>query len=219
LLGALLTGVFANLIYWQAGAGVSDALGKLTTGEERMAQIVAQITAAAVSAGFAFIGTAVLVKLIDVSCGFCLDAREENEGLDRVAHGEAGFDFGPSIDSFVEHSIPEPRAAMVPAGGQDRFTVLVDGADDDKLIRVWSALCQTGPQPPEPEFLAIYPFLTTVQGNRFRFRGGEPGKMRDNLQLLFQRHLGGNVRAMLDANGREARTKIGNGHARAPLIS
>ncbi|HYV37120.1 MAG TPA: ammonium transporter [Gemmataceae bacterium] len=216
LLGALLTGVFANLIYWQAGAGVSDRLGKLVSGDERMAQIVAQIQAAAVSAAFAFIGTAVLVKLIDLCCGgFCLDAREENEGLDRVAHGEAGFDFGPAIDGVPEFTIPEPRAAMVPAGGQDRFTVLVEGAEDDKLIHVWSSLCQTGPTPPEPEFLAVYPFVTTVQGNRFRFRGGEPVKMRESLQKLFQKHLGTSVRTSVDGNGR----KTNNGHARVPIVN
>ena len=33
--------------------------------------------------------------------------------------------------------------------------------------------------------------MTTVQGNRFRFRGGDPGLMRENLQRLFQDRLNG----------------------------
>src|SRR5262249_22720543 len=85
LLGAVLTGVFVTKIYWIAGAAPSnpdDPLGKMVTGDERFAQIGAQLLAAAVAAGVSFIGTAVLIKLVDVLCGgFCLDAREENIGL------------------------------------------------------------------------------------------------------------------------------------------
>jgi ammonium transporter len=214
-LGALLTGVFANKVFYDAGAGPSEQLGNLVTGGERFAQIWAQLVAALVAAGVSFVGTAVLVKLIDVLCGgFCLDARAESEGLDRAAHGETGFDFGPTLDVAAERILPEPRAADVPPDGQERFTVLIDGADDDKLIKVWSSLCQTGPQPPEPEFLAIYPYLTTVQGNRFRFRGGDPAKMRDNLLELFTRHLGGGLRTYLDAGQRKA----ANGHVRVPVV-
>ena len=33
------------------------------------------------------------------------------------------------------------------------------------------------------------PYVTTVQGNRFRFRGGDPDRMRDSLQKLFQDRL------------------------------
>ena len=156
------------------------------------------------------------MKLVDVLCGgFCLDAREENEGLDRVAHGEVGFDFGPTLDVAAERPMPEPRPATVPPDGQERFTVLIDGADDDKLIRVWSSLCQAGPAPPEPEFKAVYPYLTTVQGNRFRFRGGDPATMRDNLLKLFQRHLGGSLRTYLETGNRQP----SNGHSRVPAVN
>jgi hypothetical protein len=69
--------------------------------------------------------------------------------------------------------------------------VIVDGATNGDLIHAWSDLCQTGAKPPSPEFRAVYPFLTTVQGNRFRFRGGNPNEMRDSLQRLFRNYLGG----------------------------
>jgi ammonium transporter len=213
-LGALLTGVFANQLYWQVSAGKSseEVLGKLADG--RMAQITAQAIAAVVAAAFSFVATLVLVKLIDVCCGFCLDAREENQGLDRAAHGEAGFDFGPDLTVAADIVLPEPRPATVPPNGDERFTVLVDGADDRKLIGLWSELCQVGTKPPEPEFLAVYPFLTTVQGNRFRFRGGDPSTMRENLQKLFAKHLGGSLRTSLDSSSHNS----SNGHSRSPAI-
>jgi ammonium transporter, Amt family len=216
-LGAILTGVFATKVYWMAGSGAKpDApLGKLVNGNEQITQIGSQFLAATVAAIVAFVGTVVLVKLIDVAWGFCLNDREENIGLDQVAHGEAGFDFGPSLDVVAERSAPEPRSAAMPPDGQERFTVQVDGADDDKLIHVWSDLCQAGAKPPEPEFLTVYPYLTTVQGNRFRFRGGDPVVMRDSLQKLFQKHLGGALRTQLDTGGR----KPNNGHSRVPVIN
>jgi hypothetical protein len=57
-------------------------------------------------------------------------------------------------------------------------------------MHVWSDLCRPGSMPPEPEFKAVYPNVTTVQGNRFRFRGGDPQVMRDNLQQLFRKRMG-----------------------------
>jgi ammonium transporter len=220
-LGAFLTGVFADVALNKAGAGTPPEekaanalnLGKLvlkdgvTTG--RADQILVQLLAAISAVALAFLGSLMLVKLVDLLCsGFCLRAHEESEGLDRTVHGEVGFDFGPAIDLAPERGPPEPRAATVPPDGQERFTVMVDGADDQKLIQVWSSLCQTGARPPEPEFLAVYPYLTTVQGNRFRFRGGDPIKLRDNLTRLFQKHLGGSLRTYLEGGTRNP----GNGH-------
>ena len=44
--------------------------------------------------------------------------------------------------------------------------------------------------PPTPEFRTVYPYLTTVSDNRFRFRGGDPNTMRENLERLFRNRLG-----------------------------
>jgi hypothetical protein len=38
--------------------------------------------------------------------------------------------------------------------------------------------------------LAVYPYLTTVQGNRFRFCDGDPSAVQDNLRVLFETRLG-----------------------------
>jgi hypothetical protein len=196
-LGAVLTGVFATTALWQAGSGSTDGLGKLAEGQ--LAQVGVQFVAALAAAGFAFGVTLILVKGLDVLCGgFCLDARAESEGLDRAAHGEVGFDLGPALELAPERPPQEPRPASVPPDGRQRFTVVVEGVDHDRLIEVWSELCQVGEAPPSNEFRAVYPFVTTVQGNRFRFRGGDPQRMRENLAHLFQKTVGGTVRAYLD---------------------
>jgi ammonium transporter len=188
-LGALLTGVFASTILWQAGAGSTDPLGKLANG--RMTQILIQLLAAVVAVVYTFGVSWLLVKGIDLVYGFCLDTKSENEGLDRSEHGEVGFDLGPALESVAERPPQEPRPAMVPPDGQARFTVVVEGASNDDLIHVWSDLCQAGPKPPSPEFRAVYPYVTTVQGNRFRFRGGDPKTMRVHLERLFQEQMEG----------------------------
>ena len=93
----------------------------------------------------------------------------------------------------------EPRAASVPPNGeQKRFTIVVDGATNGDLIHAWSALCQVGSKPPSEEFRAVYPYLTTVQGNRFRFRGGNPDAIRNSLTQLLRAKLPGTVRARVE---------------------
>ena len=87
----------------------------------------------------------------------------------------------------------------MPVEGGRRFTVVVDGVGLDELTRVWSDLCQAGQRPPAPEFRAVYPFVTTVQGNRFRFRGGDPRAISENLQkLLMARLKQGAVRVRIE---------------------
>ena len=65
-------------------------------------------------------------------------------------------------------------------------------------------------------FGVLYPNLTTVQGNRFRFRGGDPTKMGDNLLKLFQKHLGGSLRSVVERGG--ASRKAANGQTRPPVV-
>ncbi len=220
-LGAVLTGVFASATLTQAGVGNTDPVGKLADGQ--LAQIQVQLLAAVVAVVFAFVVSLVLVKAVDLLCGgFCLDARSENEGLDRVAHGEVGFDLGPSLESVPEKAPQEPRSAAVPPDGQRRFTVVVEGVDNGRLIEAWSDLCQAGPRPPSKEFLEIYPYVTTVQGNRFRFRGGDPQRLRESLAHLFEQAVGGTVRAYLDPVSEAARAYPEDGFAltdRSPVES
>jgi Amt family ammonium transporter len=187
-LGALLTGLLANDIAWQQANGYKAPvpLGNLTE-HGVAAQFGAQFVAALAAAGYAFVVTLVLVKVLDLTWGFTTDAKEENEGLDRTQHGEVGFDLGPALQE-IPAPAAEPRPATVPPDGRRHFSVVVEGAAPQELMHVWSQLCQAGATPP-PEFRNVYAHMTTVQGNRFRFRGGDPNAVRDALQRLFQERL------------------------------
>jgi Amt family ammonium transporter len=187
-LGALLTGVFVVEKAVQVASGSADPVGSLADG--RVSQILVQVLAAATAAAFSFVATLVLVKAIDALVGFNLDAKSETDGLDQSEHGEVGFDFGPTLAEVVSESARhEPRPATVPPNGKRHFTVVVDGPSQGELMHTWSNLCQANGQAPPADFKAVYPYVTTVQGNRFRFRGGDPTHMRATMQQLFQDRL------------------------------
>jgi hypothetical protein len=188
-----LTGVFASSALFVAASGAELPPAKL--GESPAPRVLVQLVAALSAAGYAFVGTLILVKCIDRTVGFCLEPRQENEGLDRSMHGELAIDLGPSLDVPVE-STAHPRPALVPPGGSQRFTIVVEGSDNGDLMHVWSEMCQAGTTP-RPEFKAVYPYLTTVQGNRFRFRGGDPLQIAENLQRLFEASLNGRGQRIL----------------------
>jgi ammonium transporter len=188
-LGATLTGVFASAVLYKAGSGSDLPGGGGWLYDNNFSQVLTQLKAAVVAVAYSFGVSLILVKVIDLIWGFSLDNRAETEGLDRSEHGEVGFDLGLALESVAEVPLHEPRPANVPPNGYKRFTAVVEGADNGDLIHVWSELCGAGPQPPTPEFRAVYPFVTTVQGNRFRFRGGDPTVMKENLQKLFQERL------------------------------
>jgi Amt family ammonium transporter len=195
-LGAVLTGVFAAYAFTNNAMGNVEAskmvdIGKLTADAGRATQIVVQLQAALVSAIYAFGVSLCLVLIIDKVWGFTLEAKAENEGLDRSEHGEVGFDLGPALEMVPEAPMHEPRAATVPPNGRRHFTVIVEGANPKDLIQSWSRMCGATGVTPSAEFRAVYPNVTTVQGNRFRFRDGDPSKMRDTLQRLFANTLEG----------------------------
>ncbi len=178
-LGAVLTGVFCYATINDAGADGLLKSGGLT-------QVATQLIAAGASAAFAFVISLGLVKIVDIALGFTTEVKAEIAGLDQAEHGEAGFDIGPEMQVGPALAATEPRAASVPPNGVQHFTVVVDGADNKDLIETWSGLCQNGPTPPDPLFRAVYPHMTTVQGNRFRFRGGDPAAVKNNLERLFR---------------------------------
>jgi ammonium transporter len=198
-LGAVLTGVFCY-----AAVNVADGmLASIFNEKPKMMldQTWIQIKAAAISAVFAFLISALMVKAIDEVFGFIAEPRFEIDGLDRAEHGEVGFDLGLALESSPAIQQEAPKAASVPPNGQRRFTVVVDGPTDKQLRETWSKLCQTGAEPPSAQFKAVYPYMTTVEGNRFHFRGGDPHQMSDNLRKLFQGALQGyDVKARVEDN-------------------
>lgn len=192
-LGAVLTGVFCY--QWKFIDNVGQP-GLIESGS--LKQVGIQLFAAVVSAVFAFVLSLVMVKGIDLVIGFMAEANEEIEGLDRTEHGETGFDFGYGYEVAPITSPAEPRAAIVPPNGVGRFQIVVEGANNGDLIHAWSDLCQPTPEP-EPEFKAVYPFVTTVQGNRFQFRGGDQESMKLNMQKLFEKLLKRPVKVKVEA--------------------
>ena len=183
-LGAVLTGVFCYKVINPDG-GSTDGLTAL--GGPR--QLVIQLMAATISVLFAFGVTLVLTKVLEVLVGFTTEFRAELVGLDQTEHGEAGFDFEPALESIPDAARLEPCAASVPPDGQHRFTVVVEGPDTERVTEAWSDMCQAGPKPPTTEFLGVYPYVTTVQGNRFRFRGGDPATLATLLRQALQNRL------------------------------
>lgn len=193
-LGAVLTGVFCYLTINSAGGdGVMAVLYPKVLPEGSPApaapprlfdQLTIQFLAACVSVVYTFVATLVLVKLVDATLGFTTDNKSETAGLDQTEHGEVGFDLSLAMEqATVPH---EPRSASRPPNGLKRFSIVVEGASEEELVHGWSDLCQVGDKPPTAEFKAVYPNLTTIQGNRFNFRGGDPLAMSANLQQLLK---------------------------------
>ena len=86
-----------------------------------------------------------------------------------------------------------PRAAIAPPSGGKRFTLVVEGPSKEALLGTWSSLCQEGPGAPSADFLAVYPFLSTVSDNKFRFSGGNQTMVRESLTRLLQKSFGQEV--------------------------
>jgi Amt family ammonium transporter len=79
--GALATGIFAS-------SAVSGTPGLL---EGNAAQLLTQFIGVAAVAGFAFIITLILGKLVDVTVGLRVGQSEETVGLDLAQHGERAY--------------------------------------------------------------------------------------------------------------------------------
>jgi ammonium transporter len=159
----------------------------------RYSQVVIQFKAALLSTIFAFCISLVLAIATQAITlrNFKTDARGESEGLDRTEHGEVGFDFGLATESVTVVSA-DPKAADVPRGN-GRFDLQLNGADHKELMKVWTGLCQPSPDPIDPDFLAVYPYVTTIRGTKFRCRGGNPEDLAKRLSTLFSKHLGKEV--------------------------
>ena len=81
--GAVCTGIFCEKKWNSAGAD-GLILGKFD-------QLQAQLVATAVTWVFAFVFTAVIVKLIDLTIGIRCRPEDEESGLDLTQHGEVGY--------------------------------------------------------------------------------------------------------------------------------
>jgi hypothetical protein len=163
-------------------------------GKSAMSQVWIQLKAAVFSVVFAFVLSLALCALTQAMTlgNFKTDAKGESEGLDRTEHGEVGFDFSAATESVAVVS-SEPRAATAPPNGH-RFDLQVTGADHGELMKAWTALCQPTDGPADPNFLAVYPYVTTIRGTTFRCRGGDPTEVGKRLTALFKKQLGKDIK-------------------------
>ena len=81
--GALLTGVFASKLINPSGA---DGLLNGNPG-----QLLIQAVAVVASLAFAFVGSMILLKIVDALVGLRVDGEEEQMGLDLSQHSEVGY--------------------------------------------------------------------------------------------------------------------------------
>jgi Amt family ammonium transporter len=80
--GALATGIFAAPFINSLGTGALYG---------NPGQILTQIIGIAVVAGYTFIMTIIIAKVIDKTMGLRVDLKEEVEGLDTHLHEESGY--------------------------------------------------------------------------------------------------------------------------------
>ncbi|HEY3347602.1 MAG TPA: ammonium transporter [Nitrospirota bacterium] len=83
--GALLTGLFATVAVNSAGAD------GLFYGNASL--LYKQAIAVAASAGYSFVVSFILLKVLDMTMGLRVDEEEESVGLDTSQHGESGYIF------------------------------------------------------------------------------------------------------------------------------
>lgn len=164
----------------------------------RTGQVMIQIKASIFSALFAFILSYALAMGVQVMTGFnfSTDLNSESEGLDETEHGETGFDFGTTFSSAKASA---PRSALSPPNKGKGYIIALDGPNQEDVRKVWSDMCQAGKTPPSDDFKKVYPYLTTINGNKFKFRGGDPNHIKDSLSSLFQKKLNTPVKATVEA--------------------
>jgi Amt family ammonium transporter len=86
LVGALLTGIFADPSIWESfGGSYAGAL------YGNPLQFWKQLAGAGVSIAFAFAGTFLILKLVDATMGLRVDSRDEAVGLDISQHHERAY--------------------------------------------------------------------------------------------------------------------------------
>ena len=191
LWGILALGLFADGSFGQGYNGVTGHAGVTGLFYGDSNQFLCQCIMGASCCVWDFCAATFLFFAIGKLIGANRVRREvELAGLDIPEMGVPAYP-----DSSVNTAMPqptaraaiaEPRPASMPIDGQRRFSLVIEGIAATELIKVWSSLCQASAAPPTSEFIAVYPFVTTVTGNRFRFRGGDPVAIKENLTRLFQ---------------------------------
>lgn len=91
ILGALLTGIFANPSL--GGMGVYDYVANKVADYSTMDQMISQIWGVGMTIVWSGIVSLVSYKLVDMTIGLRVSEDQEREGLDTTSHGESAYKF------------------------------------------------------------------------------------------------------------------------------
>ena len=91
ILGALLTGIFANPAL--GGVGVYDYVANKVAEYSTSAQMISQLWAVGTTIVWSGLVSVVAYKVVDMVIGLRVTEEEEREGLDTASHGESAYKF------------------------------------------------------------------------------------------------------------------------------
>jgi Amt family ammonium transporter len=161
-------------------------------------QLIMQLTGVLYTAVYVMAVSAVAWIIIKATVGMRVSPQEEVEGLDIGEHGNEAYHGFAMIAPEILTSGSEPKPATMPKDAKKRFTVVVEGLTPDKIAAIWGDLCQPTKKP-SADFLAIYPKMTLLQGNRFKFIEGNPEQISAHLAKVLQGSAnGGTVKTFVE---------------------
>jgi len=182
--GVLALGLFADNTH---GAGLNDVGGNVAgLFYGNPGQLAAEVIGLAASLLWVLPVTLVFLLVTRRFFGLRVIPMVELQGLDVPELGTLGYLIEDAQSPENRYRSIDPRAASRPPDLGKLFTIRVDGIDQGLMRKIWSDHCQIGDRPAVAEFKAVYPYMTTVRDNRFRFRGGDPETMRASLERLFR---------------------------------
>lgn len=194
--GIIALGLFADGTYgagWN-GIGYNEYLGVAGKGVTGLfygdkLQFLAQVVNVGVAIGWNVVVGGVCFWVIGKVLGSNrVSAEVEIAGLDIPEVGVLGYPEFVIAKEYTGVENIDPHPASVPADGKKRFALVVDGVSPAELSDAWSKLCSPS-SATAPEFSKVYPRFTTMQGNRFRFKDGDPNEVKSALLTILKRVL------------------------------
>lgn len=180
--GVLAVGLFADGSY-RGVTGLFHGGGS---------QLAAQAIGLAACVVWTFVTSWVFFRIIGAVVGNRVGPTTELQGLDVPELGVVGyFNEDPAAaKGSTSRAFAEPRAAIAPPpASENRFSIVIEGTDAATVKAIWNELCQPSDRPSDPDFVAVYPLMTLIKGNRFRFRGGQPDDVRGRMERLVSKRL------------------------------
>ncbi len=165
-------------------------------------QLAAQAIGLVANLIWVFGTTYVFFKIVGAFVGNRVGPTTELQGLDVPELGVVGyFNEDPAAaKGTLSRLVAEPRAATTPPPVNEiRFGIVIDGVEPGLVKAAWNELCQPTDAPADPDFVKVYPLMTLLKGNRFRFRGGNAEEVRTIMERLLAKRLPGKtIRARVE---------------------